>query len=84
MGTTVGARLCRGDQPQQLRNEWCMEIIQRASTFGSAAADPARRGTQPRSGERSPNPSAWRAITRSPARWTAWPSAWKPASWRRP
>jgi len=47
MGTTVGARLCRGDQPQQLRNEWCMEIIQRASTFGSAAADPARRGTQP-------------------------------------
>jgi hypothetical protein len=44
------ARLCRGDQPQQLRNEWCMEIIQRGSAFGRAAADPARRGTQPRSG----------------------------------
>jgi hypothetical protein len=43
-------RGCGEAQPQQLRNEWCMEIIQRGSAFGRAAADPARRGTQPRSG----------------------------------
>ena len=42
-------RGCVADQPQQLRITRSVKIIRPALTFEPAAADPAPRGTQPRS-----------------------------------
>jgi len=43
-------RGCVGDQPQQWDRAGSFKVILNRSTCESAAADPARRGTQPRSG----------------------------------
>src|SRR5882724_2430192 len=47
-------RGCVVDQPQQCVHAGCFKVISPAPACECAAADPARRGTQPRSAENSP------------------------------